>query len=246
MTPGEHQILKEPFWDKNKRLQRPLSPHLTIYKFQMTSMLSITHRGTGLAQSAILSGAAIWAIATNTSFPALLTSVQALGFGGALIFLGKFAIAWPVTYHLFNGLRHLVSWFSTFFSRSSWPFGVWRVHGTFRQIVVDEFEVKNRPQNSKQNKSHLICISGMGHGLWLQNGRFIQDGLECFGFVCHYCSDALTDVKTPWFWNQKNIFNRRIVLSVLPFAPLVPNSAALCTQWKILATFFQLFWNQIS
>lgn len=109
MSPQEHQISREQFWDKNKRLQRPISPHLTIYKFQMTSMLSITHRGTGLAQSAILSGAAIWAIATNTSFPALLTSVQALGFGSALIFLGKFAIAWPVVYHLLNGLRHLVS-----------------------------------------------------------------------------------------------------------------------------------------
>ena len=37
--------LKEGFWDKNKRLARPMSPHLTIYKPQMTTMLSITHRG---------------------------------------------------------------------------------------------------------------------------------------------------------------------------------------------------------
>lgn len=108
-SPQEHQILREQFEDKNKRLQRPTSPHLTIYKPQMTSMLSITHRGTGLAQSAILSGAGILAIASNTSYPAALAWVQSLGFGGALIFLGKFAIAWPVMYHLLNGLRHLVS-----------------------------------------------------------------------------------------------------------------------------------------
>lgn len=50
---------QEDFWDKNKRLDRPLSPHLTIYKFQLTSMLSITHRGTGLALSALMSGFAI-------------------------------------------------------------------------------------------------------------------------------------------------------------------------------------------
>ena len=102
-------MLKEQFWDKNKRLQRPISPHLTIYKLQMTSVLSITHRGTGLAQSVILSGFGLFGILSSTSYPALLEMVQSFGLGGALIFLGKFAIAWPVTYHLFNGLRHL-SW----------------------------------------------------------------------------------------------------------------------------------------
>lgn len=41
---------------KNDRLKRPMSPHLTIYKFQLTSMLSITHRGTGVALSVITAG----------------------------------------------------------------------------------------------------------------------------------------------------------------------------------------------
>merc|ERR1712156_146301 len=56
MTPQEHKMLNEQFWDKNKRLGRPTSPHLTIYKPQMTSLLSVTHRGTGIAQSVILTG----------------------------------------------------------------------------------------------------------------------------------------------------------------------------------------------
>lgn len=107
-TPQEHQMLREEFWDKNKRLQRPISPHLTIYKFQLTSMLSITHRGTGLFQSAVLAGAGIGAIATKTSYPAALATLKTFGIGPAIIFLGKFAIAWPVCYHLLNGLRHLV------------------------------------------------------------------------------------------------------------------------------------------
>merc|ERR1712018_615965 len=107
MSPEEHQTSKEEFWEKNKRLNRPISPHLTIYKPQMTSMLSITHRGTGLAQSVILTGFAVGAIASNSTFPIFLAYLQSWKFGGALIFLGKFAIAWPVTYHLFNGLRHL-------------------------------------------------------------------------------------------------------------------------------------------
>lgn len=42
--------------DKNSRLHRPMSPHLTIYKPQLTSMLSITHRGTGVALSGITAG----------------------------------------------------------------------------------------------------------------------------------------------------------------------------------------------
>ena len=36
-----------------------MSPHLTIYKPQLTSMMSITHRITGCIQSGILSGAAL-------------------------------------------------------------------------------------------------------------------------------------------------------------------------------------------
>merc|ERR1711893_551716 len=91
VSPQEHQMLKEQFWDKNKRLNRPISPHLTIYKPQTTSMLSITHRGTGLAQSVILTGFAVFGIASNYSFPWLLAQVSQLGIGGGIIFLGKFA-----------------------------------------------------------------------------------------------------------------------------------------------------------
>merc|ERR1711962_320257 len=73
MSPEEHKISRENFWSKNDRLKRPMSPHLTIYKMQMTSVLSITHRMTGLAQSA------------------LLEQVQALNLGPALITTAKFA-----------------------------------------------------------------------------------------------------------------------------------------------------------
>ena len=76
VTPQEHKISREQFWDKNKRLNRPISPHLTIYKMQMTSVLSITHRGTGLGWSVILSGVGIGSIASNTTFPAALATLQ--------------------------------------------------------------------------------------------------------------------------------------------------------------------------
>merc|ERR1712012_798375 len=76
VSPQEHKISREQFWDKNKRLNRPISPHLTIYKMQMTSVLSITHRGTGLGWSVILSGVGIGSIASNTTFPAALATLQ--------------------------------------------------------------------------------------------------------------------------------------------------------------------------
>ena len=86
--------------------ERPLSPHLQIYKPQLTSVLSITHRGTGLALGigAIffvwwLSGAA-W---SDTCFRA------AQAFWGS--WLGKlFLLGWTFSlfFHLLNGVRHLL------------------------------------------------------------------------------------------------------------------------------------------
>merc|ERR1719384_610895 len=107
VTPQDHQMLKEEFWEKNKRLNRPISPHLTIYKPQMTSMLSITHRGTGLAWSGVLSIVGIGAIVSNTTFPAALATLQAMQIGAPIIFVVKFGLAWAVAYHTLNGLRHL-------------------------------------------------------------------------------------------------------------------------------------------
>lgn len=52
-------LANENFEDKNKRLQRPISPHLSVYKFQSNMALSITHRFTGLAQSGFLYGLAL-------------------------------------------------------------------------------------------------------------------------------------------------------------------------------------------
>merc|ERR1719383_535900 len=106
MTP-ESQTSQTEFWSKNKNLGRPISPHLTIYKFQLTSMLSITHRATGLAQSAMLSGVGLGALLIPGNFPMLLNDIAAMQFGSALIFTSKFVLAFPVMFHLWNGFRHL-------------------------------------------------------------------------------------------------------------------------------------------
>lgn len=85
--------------------ERPLSPHLMIYKPQLTSIMSITHRITGaaLASGSLLVVWWIVALATGPEYYAfvqgILTSVL-----GQLVLFG-FTIA--VFYHLSNGIRHL-------------------------------------------------------------------------------------------------------------------------------------------
>ena len=84
-----------------------MSPHLTIYKPQLTSMLSITHRGTGVAQSGILSLAALGVLVMPGNFASVLAELQSMHLGGFTIFTLKFLLSLPITFHFFNGFRHL-------------------------------------------------------------------------------------------------------------------------------------------
>lgn len=98
---------EEDFWSKNSRLKRPMSPHLTVYKPQLTSMLSITHRGTGIAMTAVTVSFALAALALPGNFEHYLGLVKALEIPAWIIFSGKTVLAWPLSYHSFNGIRHL-------------------------------------------------------------------------------------------------------------------------------------------
>ena len=71
-------------------------------------MLSITHRGTGAFQSAVIYAFGLGPIFMNTTYPQFLAQVQSLGIYSPIIFTVKFGLAWSISYHLLNGLRHLV------------------------------------------------------------------------------------------------------------------------------------------
>ena len=88
-----------------KRVERPLSPHLQIYRKQLTAVTSILTRitGNGLIVAVVL---AVWwllAAATSPEYFALANAVATSWFGD-LIFVGS---AWAVWYHYLAGLRHL-------------------------------------------------------------------------------------------------------------------------------------------
>ncbi|XP_077116648.1 succinate dehydrogenase cytochrome b560 subunit, mitochondrial isoform X2 [Ranitomeya variabilis] len=95
------------FWDKNVRLSRPVSPHISIYKWSLPMMMSITHRGTGIALSAGVSLFGLAALVLPGDYASYLDLIKSLSLGPALIYSAKFAIAFPVMYHTWNGIRHL-------------------------------------------------------------------------------------------------------------------------------------------
>jgi len=84
---------------------RPLSPHLQVYRWQWTSMLSIVHRATGIALAAGALLLVCWLLAVANG-PDSFAAVH--GFLGTWIGrLLLFGWTWSLTYHLFNGMRHL-------------------------------------------------------------------------------------------------------------------------------------------
>ena len=85
---------------------RPLSPHLQIYKLPLTAITSITHRITGAALALGLVLVVYWLAAAATGPVAYGQAQAVLGsFLGQIIL---FVFTFSLFYHLANGIRHLV------------------------------------------------------------------------------------------------------------------------------------------
>jgi len=89
----------------NRPTNRPLSPHLQIYKWQLTSVMSILHRATGIALTVGALYLATWVIyaAASPRAYALFQSFNVSIVGRIL--LGGWLFS--AFYHLCNGIRHL-------------------------------------------------------------------------------------------------------------------------------------------
>lgn len=84
---------------------RPLSPHLQVYKPQLTSTLSIFHRGTGIALAVGTLMLAAWILSVAAGPEALDCFNDFAGsWFGQLLLLGW---TFSIFYHLSNGIRHL-------------------------------------------------------------------------------------------------------------------------------------------
>ena len=89
----------------NRPVHRPLSPHLQIYRPQLTSMLSILHRATGIALAVGALYLAVWLMCAAAS-PRTYAVFQSFNVSiVGRIFLGGWLFC--IFYHLCNGIRHL-------------------------------------------------------------------------------------------------------------------------------------------
>ncbi|KAG9590061.1 hypothetical protein KCU77_g8008, partial [Aureobasidium melanogenum] len=94
----------------DRRLHRPVSPNLGIYKWNMGSIMSSMMRTTGVAYSGSFH---LFGLAYLVS-PCLGWDLSSANIAAAFASLPegaksivKFAVAWPVILHSFNGMRHL-------------------------------------------------------------------------------------------------------------------------------------------
>ena len=85
--------------------ERPLSPHLQIYRPQLTSLLSIAHRGTGvlLTLGTPLLVYWLWSVGAGGDDYATAQGFFGSLFGRLVLFVWSYALF----YHLCNGIRHL-------------------------------------------------------------------------------------------------------------------------------------------
>jgi len=84
---------------------RPLSPHLTIYRWQVTMLASITHRITGMG---LLVGAIVlaWWLVSISNGPEGYENFMSYA-ETPLGLLILFGLTWALSFHFLNGIRHL-------------------------------------------------------------------------------------------------------------------------------------------
>ena len=87
-------------------ISRPISPHLSIHKKLQTSILSVTHRATGILLSLGTIFIVIWIFLLAININYFQTVNFFLSTFSGKIFL--FFFLFSVNYHLLNGIRYLI------------------------------------------------------------------------------------------------------------------------------------------
>ena len=86
--------------------KNPISPHLQIYRWHISSLLSITHRISGVINLLALFLIFFWLIFLSlgeNNYQSFLLIINS--------FIGKFILigfTWSMSFHLLSGIRHLV------------------------------------------------------------------------------------------------------------------------------------------
>ena len=84
----------------------PLSPHLQIYRWHISSLLSITHRISGVVNLLALILIFFWLVVLSlgqSNYELFLLIINS--FFGKFILIG---FTWSMSFHLLSGIRHLI------------------------------------------------------------------------------------------------------------------------------------------
>ena len=84
----------------------PLSPHLGIYKWQISSLLSITHRIVGVINFLAITLICFWTLSLllgENSYE--VTKIFLKSFFGKFIII---SLCWTFSFHILNEIRHLI------------------------------------------------------------------------------------------------------------------------------------------
>ena len=89
----------------NMRNNNPLSPHLQIYKWQISSLLSITHRIVGVVNFFAITLICLWVLLivfSQDNYSSIYVILNSI--------FGKFlaiSLCWTFSFHILNEIRHL-------------------------------------------------------------------------------------------------------------------------------------------
>ena len=84
--------------------KNPLTPHLQIYKWQISSLLSITHRITGVINAIAISLICVWFLLTINNEKILFENILNSFFGKFI----SISLCWTFSFHILNEIRHLM------------------------------------------------------------------------------------------------------------------------------------------
>ena len=92
-------------YKSNMENNNPLSPHLQIYRWQISSLLSITHRIVGVVNFFIIILICLWTILLifDQSYYSTIYIILNSSFGKFL----AISLCWTFSFHILNELRHL-------------------------------------------------------------------------------------------------------------------------------------------
>lgn len=86
--------------------ERPLSPHIQVYRWQITMTMSILHRATGIILVVGAFALAWWLLAVAAGGDVYAAAAACVASPVGMIALFGFSLA--LVYHLLNGIRHML------------------------------------------------------------------------------------------------------------------------------------------